>query len=73
MKDLTIDDFTSNSSREGAARDVLVIVFNQDAVVSWEDGQVGHSAGPILVIHTADVGFGWTLNSQRQTTCKNMT
>lgn len=28
-------DVTCNPSRERAARDVLVIVFDQDAVVSW--------------------------------------
>lgn len=51
---------------------MLVIVFDQDAVVSWQDRQVGHSAGPILVVHTANVCFGWTLNGQRQTTYENM-
>lgn len=67
---MRIDDITSNPSREGAARDVLVIVFDQDAVVSWQDRQVGHSAGPILVVQTADVSLGWTLDGQRQTTYK---
>ena len=70
IQDLRIDDITGNSSREGAARDVLVIIFDQDAVVSWQDRQVGHSARPILVVHTADVRLGWTLNGQRQTTYK---
>lgn len=72
MKDLRVDDITSNPSREGAAGDVLVIVFDQDAVVSRQDGQVGHGAGPILVVHTADVRLGWTLNGQGQTTYENM-
>lgn len=63
-----LDDVTSNPSSEGAARDVLVIVFDQDAVVSGQDRQVGHSARPVLVVHTADVSLGWTLNGQRQTT-----
>lgn len=72
MDGLRIDDITCNSSREGAARDVLVIIFDQDAVVSWQDRQVGHSARPILVVQTADVRLGWTLNGQRQTTYKNM-
>lgn len=67
-----MDNITGNSSREGAARDVLVIIFDQDAVVSWQDRQVGHSARPILVVQTADVRLGWTLNGQRQTTYKNM-
>lgn len=68
VKDLK---FTSNPCRVGAAWDVLVIVFNEDAVVSRQDRQIGHSAGPILVVHTADVCFGRTLNGQRQTTYKN--
>lgn len=72
MKNLRVDDITSNPSREGAAGDVLVIVFDQDAVVSRQHGQVGHGAGPILVVHTADVRLGWTLNGQGQTTYKNM-
>lgn len=50
---------------------MLVIVFDQDAVVSGQDGQVGHGAGPILVVKTADVCLGWTLDGQRQTTYKD--
>lgn len=61
---------TSNPSREGAAGDVLVVVFDQDAVVSGKDRQVGHGAGPVLVVQTADVCLGRTLNRQRQTTWK---
>lgn len=57
MKDLNEDDITSNPCREWAAGDVLVIVFDQDAVVSRQDGQVGHSTGPVLVVHTADIGL----------------
>lgn len=72
MKDLSVDDITSNPSREWAAGDVLVIVFDQDAVVSRQDGQVGHGAGPVLVVHTADICLGWTLDGQRQTTYKHM-
>lgn len=67
-----MDNITSDPSRKGAARDVLVIVFDQDAVVSRQDRQVGHSAGPILVVHTADVCLRRTLNGQGQTTYKNM-
>lgn len=48
---------TGDPGREGAPRDVLVIVFDQDAVVSRQDGQVGHCARPVLVVHTADVCF----------------
>lgn len=62
---LMTEDATSDPSREGAPWDVLFIVFDQDAVVSRQDRQVRHGAGPILVVHTADVCFGWTLNGQR--------
>lgn len=47
---------------------MLVVVFDQDAVVPWQHRQVGHSAGSILVVQTADVGLGWTFDGQRQTT-----
>lgn len=67
-----MDNITSDPSRKGAARDVLVIVFDQDAVVPRQDRQVGHSACPILVVHTADVCLRRTLNGQGQTTYKNM-
>ena len=63
---------TGNPSREGAAGDVLVVVFDQDAVVSRQDGQVGHSARPVLVVQTADVRLGWTLDGQRQTSYRDM-
>lgn len=68
---MTEDIITSNPGREGAAWNVLVIVFDQDAVVSWEYWQVGHSAASILVVYTADVSFGWTLNGQRQAAYKD--
>ena len=69
---LRTDDLTSNPGREGAAGDVLIVVFDQDAVVSRQDGQVGHSAGPVLVVKTTDVCLGRTLDGQRQTTCIDM-
>lgn len=62
---------TCDSGREGASWDVLVIIFDQDAVVPWQDRKVGHCACPILVVHAADVRFGWALDSQRKTTCIN--
>lgn len=64
------EGLTGDPGRKGASRDVLVIVLDQDAVVSRQDRQVGHSARPILVVHTADVGLGRTLNGQGQTTCR---
>lgn len=60
---------TGDPGRKGAPRDVLVVVLDQDAVVSRQDRQVGHRARPVLVVHTADVGLGRTLNGQGQTTC----
>lgn len=63
---------TGDPGREGAAWDVLVVIFHQDAVVSRQDGKVGHGAGPVLVVHTADVRLGWTLDGQRETTYKSM-
>lgn len=42
---------------EGAARDVLVIVLDQNAVVAWQSGQVGHCACPIFIVNAADFCF----------------
>lgn len=50
-------DLTCDLGREGAARDVLVIVLDQDAVVTWQGGQVGHCACPIFVVNAADFGL----------------
>lgn len=47
-------DLTSDLGCEGAARDVLVIVLDQDAVVAREGGQVGHCARPVFVVDAAD-------------------
>lgn len=58
---------TGNPGGERAASDVLVIVFDQDVVVSWQRGQVADSAGPVFIVHTADLCFGRTLDSQVQT------
>lgn len=72
MKTSFHSGLTSNPGREGAAWDVLVIVFDQNTVVSRQDRQVGDSTGPILVVQTGYVCLGWTLNGQRQTTYQNM-
>lgn len=45
---------TGDLGCEGASRDVLVIVLDQNAVVAWQRGQVGHCAGPIFVVNAAD-------------------
>lgn len=48
---------TSDLSRKRASWDVLVVVFDEDAVVSRQHRQVGHGAGAVLVVHTADVSL----------------
>ena len=50
-------DSTCDLSCEGAARDVFVIVLDQDAVVTRQGGQVSHRARPIFVVNTADFGL----------------
>lgn len=60
---------TCNLGCEGAARDVLVVVLDQDAVVTWQGGQIGHRARPIFVVNAADFGLGGPLNSQVEATC----
>lgn len=70
--DLRLRCITSDPGRKGASGDVLIIVFDQDAVVSRQDRQVGHRARPILVVHTADVSLGRTLDGQGQTTCREL-
>lgn len=65
------DTGTSNPGRKGTSWDVLVVVFDQDAVVSRQHRQVGHGAGTVLVVHTADVSLGRPLDGQRQTTWWN--
>lgn len=58
---------TGDPGSERAASDVLIVVFDQDVVVSGQSGQVADTAGPVLVVHTADLRFGWTLDGQVQT------
>lgn len=60
---------TGDLGGEGAAGDVFVIKLDDDVVISRCGGQVGHSARPIFVVFTADLGFRWTLDRQRETTC----
>lgn len=52
---------------EGAAGDVLLVVFHQDVVISRQRGQVADAARPVFVVHAADLGFGRTLDGQVQT------
>lgn len=61
---------TCDLGGEGAARDVLVIVLDQDAVVAWQGGQVGHCARPVFVVNAADFGLRGPLDSQVQTSCE---
>lgn len=61
---------TCDPGSEGAARDVLLVVFDQDAVVARQHGQVGDTARPILIVSAADFCFGWALDGQGQATCK---
>lgn len=64
-------NLTSYPGREGTSRNVFVIVFDQDVVVSRQDRQIGDCAGPVLVVHAADVCFGRTFNSQGETSCRD--
>lgn len=57
---------TSDPGGERAAGDVVVVVFDQNVVVSGQSGQVADAARPVLVVHTADLRFGWTLDGQVQ-------
>lgn len=59
---------TSDPGGERAAGDVILVVFDQDIVVAGQSGQVADAARPVLVVHTADLRFGRTLDGQVQTT-----
>lgn len=48
---------TSDLGSEGAARNVLVVKFDNDVVVSWSCGQVGHNTGAVFVVFTSDLSF----------------
>lgn len=56
--------FTSDLGRERTAGDVLVIKLDNDVVVSSCGGQIGHSAGSIFVVFTANLSFGRTFDGQ---------
>ncbi|KAF3859915.1 hypothetical protein F7725_000170 [Dissostichus mawsoni] len=62
-------DILMESSPEDSRMETLR---GEDAVVSRQDGQVGHGAGPVLVVKTTDVCLGRTLDGQRQTACIDM-
>ena len=47
-----------------------VIKLDDDVVVPGHRGQVGHGAGPILVVLAADLCLRGTLHSQRQAACR---
>lgn len=59
---------TCDLGGERAAGDVVVVVFDQDVVVSGQSGQVADAARSVLVVHTTDLCFGRTLDGQVQTT-----
>lgn len=61
---------TGDPGGEGAAGDVLVVVFDQDVVASGQRGQVANRARPVFVVHAADVRFGRTLDGQVKTPWK---
>ena len=58
---------TGDLGGERATGDVLVVVFDQNVVVSGQSGHVADAARPVLVVHTADICFGRTLDGQVQT------
>lgn len=57
---------TCDPGGEGAAWNVLLIVLDQDAVVTRKHRQVGDATRPILVVGAADFCFGWALDGQGQ-------
>lgn len=46
---------------------MIAVVFDQNVVISGQRRQVGDAARPVLVVHAADLCFGWTLDGQVQT------
>lgn len=57
---------TCDPGGEGAAGNVLLVVFDQDAVVTRKHRQVRDATRPILVVSAADFCFGWALDGQGQ-------
>lgn len=58
---------TCDLSGEGAARYVLIVKLDNDVIVSWSCGQVGHGAGAVFVVFAGDLGLRGTFHRQRQT------
>lgn len=58
---------TCDPGSERAPRDVILIVPDDNIVISGQSRQVADAARSILVVHTLDLGFGWTLNGQVKT------
>lgn len=55
---------TRDPGSKRAAFDVILVVFDQNVVVSGERGKVADAARPVFVVHAADVRFGRTLDGQ---------
>lgn len=53
---------TSDLGSKGTARNVLVVKFDNDIVVSGCCGQVGHSAGAVFVVLAGDLSLGGALH-----------
>ena len=53
---------TCDFGSERAARNVLVVYLDNDAVVSGGGGQVGHGAGPVFVVLACNLCLGGTLH-----------
>lgn len=58
---------TCDPGSERAPGYVILVVLDDDAVISRQGGQVADATRPVLVVHTVDLGFGRALNSQVQT------
>lgn len=54
---------TGDPCSKWAALDVIIVVFNQDVVISRQRGKVADAACSVFVIHAANLRFGRTLNS----------
>lgn len=61
--------FTGDPGSEGAARDVVLVEADYDAVVAGRSGQVGHGAGAVLVILATDLRLRRPLHGQGQPPC----
>lgn len=59
---MCIEIFTSDLGSKWTSRDVFIVKFNNDVVVSRCSGEIGHSAGTIFVVFACDLSFGGTLH-----------